>query len=84
MARGKARVAEDQDRLLPRTPQRPFVISTSTKETANMVTSANTVILNIIGTEGRTKVARARMVDRLLREDRKLLVGRRTDIAMDG
>ena len=84
MARGKARVAKDQDRLLPRTHRRPFVTSTSIKVTASMVTNANTVILNIIGIEGRTKVARARMADRPLREDRRLLVERRTDIAMGG
>ena len=49
-----------------------------------MVTSANTVIPNIIGIRGRTKVVKARAVDRLLREDRRPLVERRIDIAMDG
>ena len=84
MAKGKAKVARDQDRLLPETHQRPFVISISIKATANMVISANIVILNVIGIGGRTKVVKARMVDQLLLEDRKLLVGRRTDIVMDG
>ena len=84
MARGKARVARDRDRLLQAIHQRPSVTSTSTKATANTVTNANTAILNIIGIEGRTKVTRARKVDRPLREDRKLLVGRRTETAMGG
>ena len=84
MARGKAKVARDQDRLLQGIHQRPFVTSTSTRATANMVTSANIAIPNIIGTRGRTKVAKARTADRLLQEDRRPLVGRRIDIAMVG
>ena len=84
MARGKAKVAKDQDRLLHGIHQRPSATSTSTRAIASMVTNANTVTTNIIGTRGRTKVAKARTVDRLLREDRKLLVERRIDIAMGG
>ena len=84
MAREEAKVARDQDRLLHEIHRRPSVTSTSTRATANMVTSANTVIPNIIGTRGRTKVVKARTVDRLLQEDRKLLVERRIDIAMVG
>ena len=83
MARGKAKVARDQDRLLPEIHRRPFVTSTSTRATVNMVINVNTVILNTIGTRGRTKVVKARIVDRLLREDCRLLVERRIDIAMD-
>ena len=41
-------------------------------------------LTNIIGIRGRTKVAKARTADRLLQEDRKLLVERRIDIAMVG
>ena len=83
-ARGKARVVGDLDRLLPKTLPRPFVTFTSTKEIASMVTSANTVILNIIGTKGRTRVVRARTVDRPHQEDHRHLVERRTATAMDG
>ena len=61
-----------------------FVTSTSTRATANMVTSASIVTPNIIGTRGRTKVAKARTADRLLQEDRRPLVERRIDIAMVG
>ena len=82
MARGKARVVRDQDRLLQEIRPRPFVTSTSIRAIASMVTNANTAILNIIGIRGRTKVTRARKVDRPLREDRRLLVERRTETAM--
>jgi len=78
MAKGKARVVEGLDRLLPKILPRPFVTFTSTKGIANMVTNVNIVILNTIGTKGRTKVARARTVDQQLQEDRKHLVERRT------
>ena len=84
MARGKAKVARDQDRLLHGIHRRPFVTSTSTRATANMVTSASIVTPNIIGTRGRTEVAKARTADRLLQEDRRPLVERRIDIAMVG
>ena len=84
MARGKAKVARDQDRLLHETHRRPFVTSTSTRAIASMVTSANTVTPNIIGTRGRTKVAKVRTADRLLQEGRRPLVERRIDIAMVG
>ena len=76
MARGKARVVEDLDHLLPEIPPRPFVTFIPTREIASMVTNVNTVILNIIGTKGRTKVARARTVDRRHQEDHGHLVGR--------
>ena len=48
-AKGKARVVEDRDHLLPKIPPRPCVTSISTKGIASMVTNANTAILNIIG-----------------------------------
>ena len=84
MARGKAKVARDQDRLLHEILRGPFVISTSTRAIVSMVTNANTVTPNIIGTKGRTKVVKARTADRLLQEDRRPLVERRIDIAMVG
>ena len=83
-AKGKARVVEDRDHLLPKIPPRPFVTSISTKGIANMVTSANTAILNTIGIGGRTKVAGARVADRLLQEGHRLLVERRTATATGG
>ena len=49
-----------------------------------MVTNASTVTPNIIGTRGRTKMAKARTADRLLQEDRRPLAERRIDIAMVG
>ena len=49
-----------------------------------MVTNVNTVILNTIGTKGRTKVARAKTVDRQHQEDHRHLVERRTATAMGG
>ena len=61
-----------------------FVTSTSTRGIANMEINANIAILNIIGTKGRIKVARARKVDRLLQEGHRLLVERRTATAMGG
>ena len=76
MERGKARVVEDLDRLLPEILRRPFVTFTSTKGIVNMGTNVSTVILNTIGTKGRTKVARARTVDRRHQEDHRHLVGR--------
>ena len=82
--KGKAKVAKDQDRLPQEIHRRPFVTSTSTRAIASMVTNANTVTPNIIGTRGRTKVAKARTADRLLQEDRRPLVERRIDIAMVG
>ena len=84
MARGKARVANDRDHLPLEILQRPFVTSISTRAIASMVTNANIVTPNIIGTRGRTKVERARTADRLLQEDRGPLVERRIDIAMVG
>ena len=84
MARGKARVANDRDHLPHEILRRPFVTSTSTRAIASMVTNANTVTPNIIGTRGRTKVAKARTADRLLQEDHRPLVERRIDIAMVG
>ena len=87
MARGKAKVAKDQDHLshlLHEIHRRHFVTSTSTRAIASMVTNANTVTPNIIGTRGRTKVAKARTADLILQEDHKLLVERRIDIAMGG
>ena len=83
-ARGKARVARDRDHLPHETLQRPFVTSTSTRAIATMVTNANIVTPNIIGTKGRTKVGKARTADRLLQGDRRPLVERRIDIAMVG
>ena len=82
--KGKAKVAKDQDLLLHEILRRPFVTSTSTRAIVSMVTNANTVTPNIIGTKGRTKVVKARTADRLLQEDRRPLVERRIDIAMVG
>ena len=78
MARGKARVANHRDYLPHEILQRSFVTSTLTRAIASMVTNASTV------TRGRTKVEKGRTADRLLQEDRRLLVERRIDIAMVG
>ena len=63
-----------KNHLLHEILRRPFVTSTSTRAIASTVTNANTVIPNIIGTRGRTKVVKARTADRLLQEDRRPLV----------
>jgi len=84
MAKVRARVAEDLDHLLPGIHQRPFVISTSTRGIANMVTNANTVTPNITGTKGRVKMVKVGMADQPRREDRRHLEERRTTIATDG
>ena len=67
-----------------RDPSKTFCHFHFKRAIASMVTNANTAILNIIGIRGRTKVTRARKVDRPLREDRRLLVERRTETAMGG
>jgi hypothetical protein len=84
MAKARARVAEDLDHLLPGIHQRPFVISTSTRGIANMVTNANTATRSIIGTRGRTKMARVEMADHQRREGHKPLEARRITTVMDG
>ena len=50
----------------------------------HIVGSLASKLPSIIGTRGRTKVVKARTADRLLQEDRKLLVERRIDTAMGG
>ena len=84
MARARARAVGDRDHLLPEIHQRPFVISTSTRVTANMVTNANIVTSSTIGTRGRTRMVR-REVGGLHRQgDHKPLEERKTVIVMDG
>ena len=84
MAKARARVAEDLDHLLPGIHQRPFVISTSTRETVSMVTNANTVTHNTIGIRERTKVAKVETADNQRRGGHKPLEVKRTTTAMDG
>ena len=80
MARVKAKVSGGQDRLLPRTHQRPFVISTSTRVIASMVTSVSTVTRNITGTKGKTRVVKVEIAD----QDLKLSEEGGTTTSMDG
>ena len=84
MARVKPRAAGDRGRLLPGIHQRPFVTSISTRGTANMVINANTATRSIIGTRGRTKMARVEMADHQRREGYKPLEARRITTVMDG